>query len=279
MANQAFRDVNTVVLHGTAIQGVRTVRLSDEGEEINFNADAVAYRQDVGLTKQIAMLEIERISSNKFRDVLSAVFTAVGGTGTGTAILGRVQRARISQQGSVIRDSGDADHWIRYVGVTDINGQVEVTFRDQAQLHAAPLVKGRKGTLTLKVPVPRTAFGLPAATATETHVVTCMVKGIEKRAEHGGLGEARVVFEMYGSTNPWSKSGVTGGKQLRPVAIGGSGTVSWNAPAADAALSEATSVANAVCVGIEVDLAHGEYAQARYRFEAYSSNGTTAPIT
>jgi hypothetical protein len=278
MANQSFRDVNTVVFGATAILGVQSVRLGDGGEGLDFHSDADAYRQDVGLTRQVATLEVERISNQKLRDVLSAVFTAAGGTGTGTAILGRVQRVSIQNSGKVIRDSGDADHWIRYLGLTEIVGQVVVDFRDQAQVQSAPLLKGRKGTLTAKVPVPRTGFGLPALTATETHRFLAMVSDIQKDAQHGEIGSARVTFDLY-SSSMWTPSGVTGGKQLRPINLGWKGTVSWVAPAADASGGESTSVANALLAGIDVTLAHGEYSRATYRFEAHSSNGQTAPIT
>lgn len=279
MANQSFRDVNTTVFGATAVQGVQTIRVTDEGEVITFVADANAYEQDVGLTKQIAMMEVERISSEKLRDVLSAVFTAAGGASTGTAILGRVQEVTIRQGGKVIRDSGDADAWIRYLGLTDINGEVTVGFRDLAQLHAAPLVKGRKGTLRVKVPIPRTGFGLPAGTASETHAIICELVSMEKGGAHGEIGEARATFRMYGATNPWTPSGLTGGKQLRPIALGWKGTASWSAPPADAGASEACSVANALLVGIDVTLRHGEYSRATYRFEAHSSDGAASPIT
>lgn len=278
MANQSFRDVNTVTIGGTTILGVQSVRLGDAGELLEFTSDANAYRQDVGLTKQVATIELERISNQKLRDVLSAVFTAVGGASTGTSIMGRIQRVSLQQSGDVIRDSGDADVWLRYLGLTNIKGQVTVEFRDLAQLQSAPLVKGRKGTLTLKVPVPRTGFGLPASTATETHTVVCMVAGMEKDAEHGGLGSGRVTFEAYG-TSPWTSAGATGGKQLRPIAPGWKGTVGWTAPAADASGGEATSVTNALLTGLDVTLAHGEFSRAVYRFEAHSTNGQTAPIT
>lgn len=279
MANQAFRDVNTVVIFGTATTGVETVRLGDEADELNYNSDANQYRQDVGITRQVVRTEISKKSSAKLRDLLSAVFTAVGGDNTGTATLGRVQRARITQGSQELLDSGDADSWIRYAGVTDINGRAEITFRDKAQLHAAPLVKGRKGTLVVTVPIPREGHGLPAGTATETHTVLCMVKEVEDQAEHGALGEARVVFEMYGTTDPWSVSGGSGGAKLKQVAVGDEGTISWVSPAADAGSGEAVSVANGVCVGIDVELAHGEFAKSTIRATHYSSDGSSTPIS
>lgn len=278
MANQSFRDVNTVVFGATAILGVQSVRLGDGGEGLDFHSDADAYRQDVGLTRQVATLEVERISNNKMRDVLSAVFTAASGASTGTAIMGRVQRVSIQQSGKVLRDSGDADHWIRYMGLTEIVGQVTVDFRDQAQVQTAPLVKGKKGTLRAKVPVPRTGFGLPASTAAESHVFLAMVSDIQKDAQHAELGSTRVTFDLY-SSSMWTPSGVTGGKQLRPIAIGWKGSVSWVAPAADASGGESTTLANALLAGIDITLAHGEYSRATYRFEAHSSNGTTPPIS
>lgn len=278
MANQAFRDVNTTIFGATAIQGVTSVRLGSGGETLDFHADADAYRQDVGLTKQLATIELERISPHKLRDVLSAVFTSQQGSTTGQTIFGRVQRAAINQSGKVLRDSGDADAWIRSMGLTEIKGQATVEFRDQAQLDTGVIQKGKKGTLTIKVPIPRTGWGLPALTATETHKVLCMVSDIEKDTQHGELASGRVTLELY-SSSMWTPSGVTGGKQTRPIAVGWKGTVSWIAPAADGGSAENTSVANALLHSIDTVFAHGEFTRATYRFEAHSSDGSTSPIT
>lgn len=275
MSNQSFRDVNTVVLAGVAIAGVQRVRLGNEGAVINFNSDAGAYRQDVGLTKQVAQIDIERLSSAKLRDIISAVFTF---NGTGSITFGRVQRARVGQRGTVLRDSGDADTWVRYVGVTDIAGDAEVNFRDLPQIKAAGLTKGRKGTLTLRVPAPRTGYGLPSTTAAEVHVVKCMVAMHEAQASHGAMSDGRTRFEMYG-TSPWSSSGLTGGQMLKPVSVGQRGAISWNAPAADAASSEATTVTGAVITDIEMTLEHGGYARSNYKAEAGASDGTTPPVS
>jgi hypothetical protein len=280
MANQNYRDVNTVVLGGTAIRGVEVARLMDEGEVLEFFSDAIPHRQDVGLTKQIAMVEIQRISDQKYRDVLSAVFTSQQGGTTGAVVLGRVQAVDIRVSGSELRDSGDADAWIRSLGLSRIVGQGSVTYRDLGQPRTSLLVKGKKGTLTVKVPVPRTGFGLPAQTATETHKFTCMLAEMSQDSEHAALGEARASFEFYGIVDPWSVSGgVTGGKQLKPVALGWKGTVAYNAPAGDAASSESVSVANALLVGHELAIRHGEYARSTLRFAAHSSNGQASPIT
>lgn len=276
MANQAFRDVNTVILAGVAMQGVQRVSLANEGAVINFNSDAGAYRQDVGLTKQVASVDIERLSSDKLRDLVSAVFTSGS---TGSVTFGRVQRARISERGTVLRDSGDADAWIRYVGVTDIGGDCEVNFRDLAQAKSALLAKGRKGTLTITVPKPRTGFGLPAQTATETHKVTCMVAQHEVSAAHGELNDGRTRFEMYGSSDPWTASGATGGKALKPVSVGSRGSAKWTAPAADAGAGEATTVTGGIVTEIEVTLEHGNYARATYKLEAGSNDGQTSPVS
>jgi hypothetical protein len=276
MANQSFRDVNTVVLAGVALAGVQRVRLSNEGALLNFHADANAFRQDVGLTKQIAMVDIERMSSSKLRDIVSAVFTSGALT---SVTLGRVQRARISQGGTVLRDSGDADSWVRYVGVTDISGDVEATFRDVKQMQSGSLKKGQKGTLTLAVPVSRSGTGLPSSTATETHKVVCMVHTFEKQVGHGEMAEIRARFEMFGATNPWTTSGLTGGAQLKPVTVGQAGSAKWTAPAADAGSAEATTVTAGVVTNIEVTLEHGNYARANYKLEAGASDGVTPPIS
>lgn len=275
MARQSFRDVNTVVLAGYSLVGVTKVGLSNEGAVINFNSDAGAYRQDVGLTKQVAGVDLERMSSQKMRDILSAVFTS----GTGTVTFGRVQRARLAQRGTVLRDSGDADAWIAYVGVTDIGGEAEVSFRDLAQAKSAVLAKGRKGTLTITVPKPRTGFGLPAQTASETHKVTCMVAQHEVGAQHGELNDGRTRFEMYGATNPWTVSGYTGSSSLRPVAVGTRGSVKWTAPAADAGAGEATTVTNGIVTEVEVTVEHGAYARSTVKVEAASTDGQTSPVS
>lgn len=279
MTKQAFRDVNTVSVFGTAMTGVRVARLADESDEINYNADANQYRQDVGITRQLVRTQIDRLSSDKLRDLLSATFTAVNGDNTGSAALGRVQRVRISQEGTELMDSGDAATWLEWVGVEDINGRVEVTFRDKAQLHTQPMVKGTKGTLTVKASIPRTAQGLPAATASDTHVVTCELISIEDQAEHGALGEARAVFAMYGATDPWSESGPSGGALMKQVTIGAEGAIAWTSPAADASSGEAVSVANGIAVRQEVEFAHGELTRASYHFTHYSSDGTSTPIS
>lgn len=275
MANQSFRDVNTVILAGVAMSGVQRVGLSNEGATIDFVSDANAYRQDVGLTKQVAMVSIERLSPQKLRDVISAVFTS----GTGTVTFGRVQSARLAQRGTVLRDSGDADHWVRYVGVTNIVGEAEVGFRDLAQAKTAALAKGRKGTLTIRIPKPRTGYGLPASTASETHVVQCMVASHEVSAAHGELNDGRTRFEMYGSTDFWSSSGLTGANALKPVSVGTRGSAKWTAPAADAGAGEATTVTGGVVTEIEVSVEHGAHARASYKFEAGSSDGTTSPVS
>lgn len=276
MANQAFRDVNTVSIMGTSMLGIERVSLSDEGAVINWFADASAYRQDVGLTKQVAGVNIERKSRLFMRDIISAVFTCGA---TGSVPLGRVQRIRARENGTVLRDSGDADSWVRYVGITDITGEVEASFRDVHQRAAGgSMVKGRKGTLTVKVPVPRTGYGLPSSTATETHVFKCMVARNEVKAEHGALADIDVRFEMYGSSQ-WTASGATGGASLAPKALGATGTVSWVAPAADASAGEAVSVAHGCVVEREMSLEHGAHAKAMLKTEHWSADGQTPPVT
>lgn len=275
MANQSFRDVNTVILAGVALSGVQRVGLSNEGAVINYNSDANAYRQDVGLTKQVAMVDIERLSPQKLRDLVSAVFTA----GTASLTFGRVQRARISQRGTVLRDSGDEDVWVRYVGVTDISGEAEVSFRDVAQAKLASLAKGRKGTLTIRIPKPRTGYGLPASTATETHVVQCMVAQHEVNAAHGELSDGRARFEMYGSSDPWSTSGATGASALKAVSVGSRGSAKWTAPAADAGSAEATTVTGGIVTEVEVTVEHGAHARATFKLEAGAADGATSPVS
>lgn len=278
MAKQSFRDVNTVVLCGTTLRGVQRVRFSDEGAVINYNADENAYRQDVGLTKQIAMVDIERLGgAAKLRDVVSAIWT---GGGIATAVqLGRVQRATIRQAGTVLRDSGDADAWVAYVGVTDIQGSVDAEFRDIAQLRSGGLKKGFKGTLTIAIPVSRTKTGLPASTATETHKIVCMVENFEQEAQHGGLSSARARFQMYGAVDPWTATGLTGGSQLKPVSVGQRGSAKWTAPAADAAAGQAVTVTGGVITSVELTVEHAAFARAGYKHEAGSSDGQTPPIS
>lgn len=277
MSNQSFRDVNTVVLCGVAMQGVQRVRFSDEGAVINFNADANAYRQDLGLTKQIAMVDIERLSSAKLRDLVSAVWT---GGGISTAVsLGRVQRAQVRQGGTVLRDSGDADSWVRYVGVTDIQGSIDADFRDLKQLRVGALKKGTKGTLTIAIPISRTRTGLPASTATETHKFVCMVDSFEEEAKHGGMADAKAKFQLYGAVDPWSASGLTGGPQLKPITVGQRGSVKWTAPAADAASAQPVVVTGGVITSIDLTVEHGAYARASYKIEAGAADGQTPPIS
>lgn len=276
MANQAFRDVNTVSIFGTNMLGVERVTLEDDGAVINWSADAAAYRQDVGLTKQLAMVSIEKKASNKMRDLISAVFTCGS---TGSVTLGRVQRVRAREGGTPLHDSGDADTWIRYVGVTEVMGEVEVTSRDVKQRPSAgTLVKGRKGTLTVTVPIQRTGYGLPASTATETHKFQCMVAKVGIKAEHGNLADLDLRFEIYGP-NRWTASGATGGASLAPVAVGATGTISWKAPAADASSAESVTVARNCVVEREMTVEHGSFARSSIRTEAGSSDGVTPPIS
>lgn len=276
MAKQSFRDVNTVVAMGVAMSGVERVSLSNEGSVISFGADANPYRQDVGLTKQLAMVTIEKKSSSKLRDIVSAVFTAGA---TGSATIGRCQRVRAAQRGAPIRDSGDADAWLAYVGVTDIGGEVEVAGRDITQLKGSPFQKGRKGTLTVRVPVQRTGYGLPAATATDTHKFVCMVSRVDLKAEHGGVAAGDLRFEMYGGSPQWTASGLTGSGSLKPLAIGATGSVAFTAPAADASAAEATTVAHGVVTEVELTVEHGAYARTTIKTEHFAPDGVTPPIT
>jgi len=278
MANQSYRDVGGCTIHGTSISGVESIRLRDQADEIEYVADDNQYRQDVGVTRQFIGLDVERKASTKLRDIISAVFTSDQGAVTGSVTIGRVQSCEISQDGSTIRDSGDADTWIRYIGVTGIGGEARCEFRDLAQQRTGVLVKGKKGTLTVSVPVPRTGFGLPAGTATEEYALSCEVIEMEDEVSHGDLANANIRFALYGSTDPVGQNAAAD-SGLGLVAVGDDDTVSYTAPAADAGSAEAVAVTNAVCVGRTLSFRHGDHARATYRFEAYSSDGTTAPVS
>jgi len=277
MADQSFRDVSGCTVFTKALSGIESVRLRLQGETVEFSSDDDDYVGDVGLTKQYASVEVSRKSPSKLRDIVSAVFTSQQGDVTGSVTFGRCQSVDIEQSADPIHDSGDDDSWITYIGTTGKKGSARVSARDIAQHRTGVLVQGKKGTLIVSVPVPRTGYGLPASTATETHTVVCMVGDQEISGGHGGLWDGNVSFQMYGATQ-WTPS-PTSATSLCPVSVGSTGTVSFTAPAADAAAAEPVSVAGAVMLSRSVQLRHGEHSRATYRFEAPGSDGSTSPVT
>jgi len=278
-----YRDVKGVTVFSSAWTGVQDVALNIEAENFNSSGDDKDYIERIDVTKLFASLEISILDPSFKRDIYMPSF----GSGSGADALNEVLKASLSENCDVIKDSSEADLWIVYLGITKRMVEGNVELRDISQLiDADGITVGHLDTFTFKVlkGAATTAFNDPAQSETLS-IANAVITSINTSEKHGDLASGTINFMGYG--NP-SDDPPTAGKIVTSDTgsvfdkhVGDSGTISFIAKAAlgGTAGDKSISVINCVCTKVEITAQHGGRMERKFSFEAYSSDGSTSPIT
>jgi len=275
-----FRDVKSVSVFGTPWTGVQNVSVNVEADSFESSGDNNIDIRRVDVTKQKITFTIEVQDPDFKRDIKDPAF----GSSPGVS-LNEVQKISLKQSCSVLTDSAEEDQWITYIGTTKAKTEAEVELRDISQIRTEGTIKiGDKDSLIFKVLPGASTSGLADSSAYEQfegkNMVVTGITGGEKHGEVNGgtlsmigFGDDSNVARIY---NTLSGGGSSGFEKH----CGDTGTVSWTSPSVSGSGGdEDVSIANCVCTGVEIEASHAGRLTRRFTFEAYSSDGSTTPLT
>lgn len=269
-----FRDISSVSLLGTSITGVQRVSIRGEGTVLDYSGDADAGVQDIGLTKRFYSIDVEVMDPAKYRDIGSPTFTDKAGTPVATA-LNEVQGIDMSIEADALQDSAEDDTWLTYIGVTNARSSMDITMRDvqQALEAIASDEMGIRGGVTFDVHPPMSTHGLPD-TGVETGLDNLVLVGVEGQGAHRDLGQGVLHFQGYGAGGAAPAFEGT----LTDADPGDTGSFVATFPGAGGS-DKTVTITNCICVRARVSVEHGGIVHITYELQAYSSDGTTDPLS
>lgn len=251
-----------------------------EADTFENSGDDDASIQRVDVTKQKVTISCDVLDPQHKRDIKTPIYGASPGLA-----LNEVTRISLSESCDVLSDSAEEDQWITYIGVTKRKVEGEVELRDISQILTEGTIKiGDKDDLIFKVLPGADTTGLADGSAYEQFTAKNMVvTSISPSVRHGEISGGSLSFTGHGDDSNEAEIQNTlsaGGSSGFEKHCGDTGTIIWTAPSVGGSGGDITvTIANAVCIGVELIANHGGRLERRFTFEAYSSDGETSPIS
>ena len=277
MARQ--RDIKSVIVFSESWTGIQDISLDYSGDSFLYSADANESIRRIDVTAQKFGFSISVKDPDHKRDISAPVFGS-----TPQVSLNEVKSISMREQASEILDSSEDDDWIAFVGVTARVVEVEIELMDFTQIMtAASFFLGAMGRFQFDVLPGSALTGLADRTAYERFSAPDMViVGISPAIKHGDLHSGNISLKGGGTAS--AEALITydpsdGNDTGFEVHTGDEGTVSFIVPSADGGSDATVSIANCVCVGVELSASHGGTLERKFDFIAYSSDGQTTPLS
>lgn len=271
------RDISAVSLLGTGITGVQRVAIRGEGTALDFSGDGDLGPQDIGLTKRFYTIDVETLHSSKYRDIHNPQFVDKAGTPV-TTDLNEVLGVDMALEGDALPDSAEADTWLTYIGVTNVRSSLDLTLRDvdQALEAIASDEMGIRGKVQFNVLPPQSTHGLPdTGSAVQDGLDNLVLVGVEGAGAHRELSQGMLHFQGYGESGDAPEFL---GSSIADAVPGDTGTFSATFGGAPTT-TLAVTVDNCVCIRTRITVEHGGLLRVSYELQAYSSDGTTDPLS